>query len=409
MNIKLSVTLDRMTTVKQSYAPSRLYLKLGILAAGLFVVGTNAFVIAGLLPSIGQSLHVSATDVSYSITFYAIVVAVVSPAISIAFPRVSRTTLMSLGLFLVCAGTVIAAVAPSVQAFTAGRVVAALGGAALVPTATAAAAALAPAERRGRAIAFVAVGFTAAVAFGAPLGTALAAAGGWRLPILGIAVLAALVGIAVAVGVRGVPIAAPVSVRRRFSILADPRITFALVATLLVIGGFNVVYIFSSVVTLRATGGSGSALALLLLVFGVSGIIGNLIAGPMTDRFGNRAMAALFIGAEVLALVALRFASGSFVATVVIFVVWGIAANAAALPIQHRLIAVDPATSGIALSWYSTAMYIGIALAPLVGAAALHVGGAASIPIFAAVAVALALGAFYLGFVRRDQRAAAIA
>ena len=39
-----------MTTIEQSYAPWReIVLKLGILAFGLFVVGTNAFVIAGLL------------------------------------------------------------------------------------------------------------------------------------------------------------------------------------------------------------------------------------------------------------------------------------------------------------------------------------------------------------------------
>src|ERR1700744_1401750 len=167
-----------MTTVELSYAP-RLYPKLVVLAIGLFIVGTNGFVIAGLLPSIAKTPGVQAGDVSYSITFYAIVVAVASPAVSVLLPRVSRTTLMTIGLLLVCAGTIVAAGAPTLTIFTLGRIVAALGGAALVPPAPATAAALASPERRGRAIAFVAVGFTAATAFGAPLGTAIAAAGGW--------------------------------------------------------------------------------------------------------------------------------------------------------------------------------------------------------------------------------------
>jgi len=71
--------------------------------------------------------------------------------ISITMSRVSRATLMAAGLLLVAAGTVIAASAPTLEVFTLGRVVAAFGGAALVPTATAAAAMMASPERRGRA------------------------------------------------------------------------------------------------------------------------------------------------------------------------------------------------------------------------------------------------------------------
>jgi predicted MFS family arabinose efflux permease len=388
-----------MTTIEQSYPP-RLYPRLAILAVGLFVVATNAFVIAGLLPSIAASLGVQADDVSYSISYYSIVVAVAAPAISILLPRMSRTTLMAVGLVLVSLGTVVAALAPDLLVFTAGRIVAAFGGAALVPAATAAAAALAPVERRGRAIAFVAVGFTAASAFGAPLGTALAVAGGWRMPLLALAVLAALASVAVAVFVRGVPLGAAVSVRRRFAILADPRILLTLGSVLLLVCGFNAVYIFSSAVTAQATGGSASLLAFLLLVFGVSGVVGNLVAGRLTDRFGNRWIAGLFLLLQLLSLALLPFVAGSLVGTAVLFAVWGASANAATLPVQHRLIEIDPATSGIALSWYSTAMYAGIAIAPPLGAAAFRLGGGELVPEFAAVAIVLALVVFQLGLLR---------
>jgi DHA1 family inner membrane transport protein len=390
-----------MTIIEQSYAPVRLYPRLAILAVGLFVVATNAFVIAGLLPSIARSLGVNASDVSYSITYYSVVVAVVAPAVSILFPRVSRTTLMALGLVLVGLGTVLAAAAPDLLLFTLGRIIAAFGGAALVPAATAAAAMLASPERRGRAIAFVAVGFTAAAAFGAPLGTAVAAVGGWRVPLFALATLAVLTAGAVAVFVRRVPISEPVSVRRRFAILADPRVTLSLITTLFAVSAFNAVYIFSSTVTAAATGGSGSLLALLLLSFGVAGIGGNLIAGPLTDRFGSRSIATAFLGLMVVALALLPVFSTSLVGTAVLFAFWGITANAALLPVQHRLVAIDPKTSVIALSWYSTAMYAGIALAPPLGAAAVQIGGGELVPLFGAAVSVLALIAFPLGWARR--------
>jgi DHA1 family inner membrane transport protein len=388
-----------MTSIEQSYAP-RLYPKLAVLAVGLFVVATNGFMIAGILPSIAETLGVHASDVSYSITWYSITVAVAAPVISIVFPRMSRTTLMAGGLVLVAAGTLLAAVAPTLLVFTLGRVLAGLGGAALVPAATAAAAALAPVAQRGRAIAFVAVGFTASTAFGAPLGTAIAAAGGWRLPLFGLAALAALVALAVALFVRGIPVGAAISVGRRFAVLGNRRIVLTLIATLLGVAGFNIVYIFSSSVTAQATGGNGSLLAGLLLVFGVAGIAGNLLAGRLTDRYGNRRTAAVAFGVQVLVMVALPFVATSLVGTGILFAIWGISANASLLPVQHRLIEIDPATSGVALSWYSTALYAGIAIAPLAGAAALHAGGGELVPLFGAVAAALGLLAFQLGWAR---------
>ena len=352
-----------MTTVEQSYSP-RLYSKLLVLAVGLFIVGTNGFVIAGLLPSIARSFGVQASDVSYSITFYAIVVAVASPAVSILLPRVSRTGLMSIGLVLICVGTIVAAASPTLPIFTIGRLVAALGGAALVPPATATAAALASLERRGRAIAFVAVGFTAATAFGAPLGTAIAATGGWRIPLFGLAALAAITAVVLALFVRNIPLGAPVSARARFAVLRDSRILLVLIATLLVVSGFNVVYIFSAAVTASATGGSASILAILLLAFGIAGIAGNVLAGPLTDRFGNRPVAIATLGLLVVSMLVLLVVDHGFVGTVIVFALWGISANAIALPFQHRLVQVNPVTAGVALSWYSTALYAGIALAP---------------------------------------------
>ena len=136
-----------MTSIEQSYAAPRLYPRLTILTVGLFVVGTNAFVIAGLLPEIADSLGVHASDVSYAITFYALIVGILAPAVSITLSKVSRTTLMSVGLVLVGVGTVIAASAPTLELFILGRIVAAVGGAALVPTATAAAAMMATPDR----------------------------------------------------------------------------------------------------------------------------------------------------------------------------------------------------------------------------------------------------------------------
>ena len=379
---------------------ARTVARLALLASGLFLVATNAFVIAGVLPSIADDLSTSQTSVASSITWYAAVVAVASPLVPVLFPRAPRSRLMAVGLLLVAAGTVAAALAPGLPAFVGGRVLAALGGAALVPTATAAAPTLLPPERRGTALAATGLGFTLASAVGSPAGTALAAVVGWRTTMLGIAGLALVLAAAVGLGLDHIPTGAVTGLAQRVGVLRDRRVLLVLAATVLVTTGFNVVYIFSAELTHDATGGDGRLLALLLLLYGIGGIVGTALAGPVTDRVGSRATAAVATGALVAVFVLLALEQQSYVALAVLFGVWGVVAFGAVVPLQHRLVAIDPATAGLTLGWYSTAMYVGVAVAPLLGAAALATG-TVELPLAGALATALALVAFQAGFLRR--------
>jgi DHA1 family inner membrane transport protein len=102
-----------------------------------------------------------------------------------------------------------------------------------------------------------------------------------------------------------------------------------------------------------------------------------------------------------LVLLAVPFAEGSFVALAILFFVLGMVGFGASVPVQHRLVSVDPARSALAMSWYTTAMYLGIAIAPILGGAASQIGGAHLIPIVAAVVIALAFTAFQVGYGRR--------
>jgi MFS transporter, DHA1 family, inner membrane transport protein len=387
-----------MTVTENPPASTRVpVLKLSILALCLFVVGTNSFVVAGLLPQLARGLGVTQTEVSYSITIYALVVAIVAPAISITLARMSRTTLMASGLVILAVGTALAALSHNLELFTLGRMIAGVGGAAIVPSATAAGAAIVPAERRGTAIAVVSAGFTLAIAIGAPLGTAVGSNSGWEVPLWVLAGLAVLLVPAVLLGVRGIPLSPAATFRRRLAALRDRRLVLTLLAGLLMYASFNSVYVFSSTITRAATGGSGSLLAVLLFAFGAAGIVGNVLAGPLTDRAGSRRFALVTIGIQVLLLLALPFLDGGFAGALVLFVIWGITAFAAAVPLQHRLVEIDPANSGISLSWWASATYLGIAIAPLLGAAVLDVNPQ-FVPVVGAVLALAAIVVFLIGF-----------
>jgi predicted MFS family arabinose efflux permease len=381
-------------------------LKLLLLAAAMFMVGTNASVIAGLLPEIAQGLHTTESTVSYSITVYAVIVAIVAPLASILLARVSRAVLMSVGAAFFSIGTIVASTSMNVGGFVGGRAIAALGGAALVPTASAVAATLVPPERRGRALALVSAGFTLSGALGTPLGTALGSTSTWRLPMWVLAGLGVVVGVGIAAGFRGAPKPVVVPFRQRLTPLADHRVLGAVFTTLFMVIAFNVVFIFSATLTAGATGGSGELLALLLMVYGGAGVVGNLLAGPMTDRYGGRHIAVIALVSVAALLAVLPLVVWSYPLCIAVFAVWGLVAAGTSVPIQHRLVGLDPDAAPVTMSWNSTAMYVGIALSPPLGNLAIGLGGAGFTPVVGAACTLLALGAFLFGLapLRRTRK-----
>ncbi|TVT30612.1 MFS transporter, partial [Amycolatopsis rhizosphaerae] len=147
--------------------------RIAVLTVATFAVGTDAFVINGVLPQISASLHVGVGTAGQLVSVFALAYAVLSPVLAAAtgtWPR--RAVLLgAFGLFVL--GNALTALAPGYGFALAARVVAAAGAAAITPTASGVAAALAPPERRGSAMSLVTLGLVSSTALGVPLGTLL--------------------------------------------------------------------------------------------------------------------------------------------------------------------------------------------------------------------------------------------
>lgn len=386
-------------TTAPSVSPSWVTtLRLVLLAGGLFVVGSNSLVIAGVLPNITASFDVPSAEVALSITWYSLVVAIAAPVVAVVFARASRTALLTAGLVIAAAGTVMAASSPSVEWFTLARVVTAVGGAIIVPTATAAAPALVPPEQRGRALGATTLGFTLASVLGTPAGTALADVVGWRWTLGALAGIAVLLIVPTILAIRAVPTPPTLGFAARFSVLGDWKVVSVLVTTALMFASFNLVYIFSSTIAQGATEGSASRLAVLLFAYGIAGVLGNWLAGRLADRLGSRLIVA--VGLTVQALCFIGFAVGArelLPVAIVVFAVWGVVSYGLPVPFQHRIVSAAPEHAGIGLSWYSTAMYLGISIAPVAGALVLP-AGVVTLLVVAAVGSLLALAVFQTGY-----------
>ena len=193
-----------------------------VLAVGTFAIGTDAFVIGGVLPAVARSLDVSTSSAGLLVTAFAIAYAVGGPVLAVGTARLPRRALMVSALALFVEANILAAVAPGYPMMLIARVFAALGAAAFVPAASAVASSLAPAEYRGRALGTVVAGMTVAQVVGVPFGAFVGASLGWRYTFIFVAALGAAAALAVRLWLPHVQSPAPARLGQRLAVAARP-------------------------------------------------------------------------------------------------------------------------------------------------------------------------------------------
>lgn len=361
------------------------------LAFGTFAVGTDAFVIAGLLPDISASLDISVAAAGQLVSVFSIAYAALSPVLAALTSTWSRRAVLLAALVVFSLGNLATALAPSYTVILAARVVAAAGAAMFTPNAGATAAALAGPERRGQAISIVTVGLTGSMALGAPLGTVIGNALGWKSTMWVVTLLALLVVPVIAFRLPAVQLGVAAGLRQRLAPLTDRKVVRVLVGTLLAFVGAFLPYTYISALFSDATSGSGDKVAVLLMVFGIAGTGGNLLAGRVADRRGPQqvVIAATLLMAAVFLL--MTVAHSSFPAAVALVTVGGLASWSVTAPQQQRIISLAPAgAESLAVSLNAAVLYLAVSLASVFGAGILN---AFSAPAIALVATAFALAA----------------
>jgi predicted MFS family arabinose efflux permease len=376
-----------------------------MLAIGMFAMGTDNFVVAGILPSVAAALDTSVSLAGQMVTVYALSFAILAPvmaALTGAWPR-KALLVSALGIFV--AGNAISAVATDLNTVLASRALAGLGAAMFAPTALGVAASLVGAERRGRALSTVSAGLAGATALGAPLGTFISGYGSWRATLWFVAALGALAMLGLGLLLKSVPQPQAVTLRQRLAPLHDVRIMLTLMTTLFAFGGLLMVYTYAGLVFDRVTGGDERVLAGLLLFWGVASTIGNALAGRLVDRFESRK---IINGALVIALVnfiLLPWTSAHAVTAAIALSVWGLAGWGLMVPQQHRLVKTAPQVAPLLLALNNTATYGGLACSGLLGGVMLLLIDRYYLSLIGAVALAIALVCAELAHAMIAQRA----
>ncbi|MFI7482176.1 MFS transporter [Kocuria sp. M1R5S2] len=374
------------------------------LALGGFGVGTTEFASMGLLPFIAEDMDASIPSLAHSISLYALGVVVGAPLITTLAARVERKKLL-LGLMTAFTlGNAFSAAAPSLDALYAARFLSGLPHGAYFGIAAVVASSLVPRERRGTAVARVALGLTVANIVGVPLAAALGGAFGWRAGYGLVVVIGLLTVAALAVFVPRTRPGGTVSVAQEVRALGRPQVTLTLAAGTIGFGGMFAVYTFVSPTLTEHTGLGLAAVPWVLAVFGVGMTLGSLLVGPLLDRSVERT--AVWAGAVSAAALAFFGLFSHLAVAAVLGVLWiGVMGSVFTTALQMRLLREAKDAPSLTAAMNHAAFNLANAMGAFLGGAVISAGWGYRAPAWVGVGLAL-VGLLVLAYAVRLQRSA---
>lgn len=341
------------------------------LAISAFAIGTTEFISVGLLPLIAEDLHISTTTAGLTVSLYALGVTFGAPVLTSLTARMSRKTLLLWIMVVFMIGNALAATATSIAMLLVARVISAFSHGVFMSIGSTIAADLVPEHRRASAISIMFTGLTVATVTGVPLGTFIGQQLGWRAAFI-LIVIVGLIGfisnsLLVPAGLRkGVGTA----FRDQVKLVTNGRLLLLFLITALGYGGTFVVYTYLSPILLEITGFKESAVAVILLVYGIAIAIGNMVGGKLSNRQPVRALFYMFI-VQALILLALLFTAPFRIAGLVTIFLMGLLAfmNVPGLQVYVVMLAERfvPSAVDVASAINIAAFNAGIALGSYLG------------------------------------------
>ncbi|GAB2839346.1 MFS transporter [Actinocorallia aurea] len=363
--------------------PFSLYL----LAVAVFAMGTSEFMLAGLLPDIAADLDVPVADAGLLTSAFAVGMAAGAPLTAALARRWPRRIALPALLGVFCAAHVVGAVADDLSVLLLSRVVAALANAGFLAVALTAAIALVPADRKGRALAVLLGGTTAATVAGVPGGALLGALLGWRAAFWAVALVCAPVALGVLRGVPDGRADAPAGPRlgRELAELRRPGLAVVLTATALVTAGTFGAFTFLAPVVTEAAGLGPLWVPGAFVLFGAGSFAGVAFAGRLSD---TRPTAVLAVCGPLLPLgwAAFALAAPHPAALLVLMFAQGGLAFAVGSTLIARVLYEAAGAPTMAGSYATASLNVGAAAGPVLAASTLD--AAATGPAWTAAALA---------------------
>ncbi|RYM47935.1 MFS transporter [Serratia proteamaculans] len=350
----------------------------GLLALSVtaFAIGMAEFIVVGILPEIATALSIDLPRAGNLVGLYALALALGTPLLVMVISGLSPKPVLIALIVIFLAGSMISAMSGSYALFLAGRLMTAVAHGSFFAIGATVAARIAPTGKAGKAIAVMFAGLTLAMVIGVPLGSLLGQIMGWRVPLMMVSILAFIALLSTMAWLPDIRKDESGSVSEQLRALLHPAILTMMVITILGFGASFAAFTFVIPILTLLSGFSSEAASILLMVFGLATLVGNVTGGHFSSTRGWGSTLGIQFVLLAVSLIALAVLLPWKAPVAVLLFLWGALAFGVSPAVQQGMLSMaeryTPQAVGFASALNISAFNLGIFFGESIGAALVH-------------------------------------
>nr|WP_195460324.1 MFS transporter [Alistipes sp. D31t1_170403_E11] len=329
-----------------------------ILTFGVFGIINTEMGVVGIIPRIAETFGVTVPEAGWTVSVFALIVALSAPVMPLLFSGVNRRTAMLLALGLFTVGNIVSALTDDFAVLLVARAVPAFLHPVYLSMAFSVAAASVPQEMAPKAVSKVFVGVSAGMVLGVPVTGFIAGHTSVSVAMAFFAIVNASVLIATIFCIPSLPVQRKLSYGAQLGVLRKAVTWHSVIAFTFINGAMFGFFSYMSDFLDTVTELPFDAVSVLLLVYGGANIVGNVVAGRLLFRNARRCM--IVVPFLLSAAYLLLFATGSqTIPASVLILVLGILAGIASNTGQYMISDAAPEAPDFANGLFLTSANLG--------------------------------------------------
>lgn len=312
-----------------------------ILTAGVFGIINTEMGVIGILPLIAEHFHVTVPEAGWTVSIFALVVAISAPIMPLLFSGINRKKVMLLALGVFTLSNIISMLTSNFTLLLIARALPAFLHPVYVSMAFTVAAASVSKEKAPKVVAKVFIGVSAGMVLGVPVTSYIASEVSFTMGMMFFTMVNALVFVATLLFVPSMPVKEKLSYGAQLNVLKKKIIWYSIMAVTLINGALFGFFSYMSDYLRTVTEVSYSVISILLMIYGLANIIGNVIAGKQLATNPIRSM--IFIPFALFTFYICIFILGEWLAAMtVIILILGILAGYGQNTMQYMITEAAP-------------------------------------------------------------------
>jgi len=293
-----------------------------LLALGTFGIGTTEFGVIGILPQIASAFAITIEKAGQLLSLFALIVAISGPFVMLLMSSLNKKKLMLFVLAIFAFSNVFSVFATSFNMLLVARLLPAFLHPVFWSIALSTAANNLANEQSSKGVAIVFGGFTVSSVIGISLATLMASLFNWQSSFVLCAIINTISFLGILFFLPSIKTPEKQTISSQTKILKKPVLWISFFLSFLIIAAMFSTYSFMAVFLSTVTKMNGIQISWMLLIFGLTGVAGNWLAGFMLSKsILNTAF--VFIIALTIIHLLLYFYGLYYIPMLLLISIWG--------------------------------------------------------------------------------------